>query len=189
MTDKPIFKDNATSKIIAFDFDNTLCVGDHFPSIGEPRKYAKQVVNKLHELGVKIIIWTCRDKDIDTIGIVHHNDIKPMEEWLTANEIHYDSVNSVIEFAPFHYEARKIYAHMYVDDKGFGWDDTDENILLDVFMVFVTKHLGVSIEDAMAMAFEIEIQADFDKPVLHNTLDSIIINTTLDKEVAIDGQH
>jgi hypothetical protein len=177
MTDKPIFKDNATSKIIAFDFDNTLCVGDHFPNIGEPRKYARQVVNKLHELGVKIVIWTCRD--IDRVMDMA-DDIKPMEEWLKSNGIHYDSVNSAIEFAPFHYEARKIYAHMYVDDRAFGWNSEDENILLDVFMEFAVKHLGMSIEDVTAIAFEIEMsemREDFSRPVYG----------ILDKEVAIDG--
>lgn len=142
MTDnrKPI-KDgeNATHKIIAFDFDGTIHLGGNaFPSIGEPRPFVKQVINRLSELGVKIIIWTCRDKGEKV------DDLAPMEDWLKEHGIHYDAVNSSIEFAPWeHYNARKIFAHMYVDDKGFGWQDSI-TVMLDVFAEFAYRHLGMT---------------------------------------------
>lgn len=140
---RTVIKDgeNATHKIIALDFDGTIHMGgDQFPSIGEPRPFIKQVVNRLSELGVKIIIWTCRDKGEKI------DDLAPMEDWLKGHGIHYDAVNSSIQFAPWeHYNARKIFAHMYVDDKGFGWHDST-TIMLDVFSHFTSKHLGMTHE-------------------------------------------
>ena len=137
------FKDNATTKIIAFDFDNTLTDSDIFPHIGKPRKYAKEVVNCLYDLGVTVLIWTCRDKE----------DIFGMQDWLDENGFKYHDINTCIAYAPFHYEARKIYAHMYVDDKGFGWEDRD-NIMLDVFMEFAMKHLGKASKEVANIMIE-----------------------------------
>jgi len=133
------FTDNASTKIIAFDFDNTLTVGDYFPKIGHPRAYAKQVVNLLYDLGATVLIWTCRDRSKDTP--IENNDVGVMQDWLCQHGFKYHDINTCIKYAPFRYEARKIYAHMYVDDKGFGWEDRDD-ILLDVLVSFLHKCMG-----------------------------------------------
>jgi len=134
------FTDNALTPIIAFDFDNTLTIGDYFPKIGHPRTYAKKVVNLLHDLGVTVLIWTCRDSSDDVDQ--YHDDISPAIEWLGKHGFRFHDVNTCIKYAPFHYEARKIYAHMYVDDRAFGWQNRDD-ILLDVLVEFLYKHMGM----------------------------------------------
>jgi hypothetical protein len=79
-----------------------------------------------------VVVWTCRDK--------HH--IPELERFLHDNEIKYTSINSSIKYAPFDYEARKIYAHMYVDDRGFGWKEY-EYIMIDVMVEFMTKVMDI----------------------------------------------
>ena len=55
-----IFRDSAPMPIIAIDFDGTInCNGeDTYPICGEPRMHAKQVIDFMHKLGIKIVIWT-----------------------------------------------------------------------------------------------------------------------------------
>lgn len=139
------FKDNATHKIMALDYDGCMTKHNEFPKCGEPREYVGEVVKILRGLGTKIVIWTCRDRlpnPIDPLYNDKFNDQEPMIKWLKDNDIEVDGINCSFQYAPWDYEARKIYAHMYVDDMGFGWEDTDE-ILLDVMVQFMIKHLGI----------------------------------------------
>lgn len=48
-----------TGKVIAVDFDGTLCE-NKFPEIGEPKKDIIDAVKKLRQQGNKIILWSCR---------------------------------------------------------------------------------------------------------------------------------
>lgn len=132
------FKDNAIKPIIAFDFDGTITKENIYPNIGELRPYARQVIWQLHRMGAVIVIWTCRDDD---------KSLFSMTEFLINNNVYYDTVNTSIQFAPFDYDARKIYAHMYVDDSAFGWVDSDE-IMLHVFYAAARKLFGFSEEKA-----------------------------------------
>jgi hypothetical protein len=134
------FKDNAPKKIIAIDFDGCLTQDNIFPRCGQPRRYAKEVTNLLHNLDAIVVIWTCRDCGFDDNGISHDDRI-PAVDWMEENGIYYDAINTSIKYASWSYEARKIYANMYVDDVGFGWADKDD-ILLDVLVEFLYKHMG-----------------------------------------------
>lgn len=147
------FKDNAPAKIVAWDFDNTLTMGDHFPKIGQPRPYGRQVMNLLHDLGVINLIWTCRDRS-NNLDDEQHNDIAPAVKWLNDNGYKYHDVNTCIAYAPFHYEARKIYAHMYVDDRAYGWDNNNDEIMLDVMVSFLIKHMDMFPSDAYGIKFK-----------------------------------
>lgn len=48
------------NKIIAVDFDGTLCHGN-WPDIGEPNIRLINKLLKLQRKGYKIILWTCRE--------------------------------------------------------------------------------------------------------------------------------
>ena len=117
------FNDSAPMPIIAIDFDDTINVlGSHtYPECGEVRLWAKEVIDFMHTLGIKIVIWTSRDVAYNQDEKKMYDHMSPMIEWLDANEIHYDAINKSIQFAPYHYNGRKVYAHMYVDDRAFGW--------------------------------------------------------------------
>lgn len=96
--------------IIAIDFDGTIC-RSKFPVIQGALPYAKEVINRLHENNY-IIIWTCRTKQnlLDAVN------------WLLDNDIKFDRVNdhNPDNLAKYDDGGKKIYAHVYIDDKNLG---------------------------------------------------------------------
>jgi hypothetical protein len=105
--------------ILAIDFDGTI-VHDQFPGIGQIRKNAKEVINQLKSEGYYIIIWTCRTQERGAEA----------EEFLIENGIHFDQINqscpaNVEKFTGI--DTRKVFADLYIDDKGLilipEWDD------------------------------------------------------------------
>lgn len=136
------FIDNSVAPIIAVDFDDTICMGNSYPDPhnGELRPYAKEVINFLYDVGVKVVIWTNR-KNIKGTDV---KDKLLMKQWLDEMGIKYHTVNDSTEFAPFKYYGRKLYAHMFVDDRGYGFDCDDKYIMLKVLKAFLTKIVGCS---------------------------------------------
>ncbi len=103
--------------IIAIDFDGTLHTGK-YPNIGTPQPYSVQVMNELHADGHYLIIWTCRENQQQT----------DMINWLLEHKIPFHRIN---DHAPemaklYKNNSRKVYAHLYIDDKQVGglptWD-------------------------------------------------------------------
>jgi len=97
--------------IIAIDFDGTLHTGK-WPEIGIPAPYAIEIMQKLKADGHYLIIWTCREREQQT----------EMVNWLLEKSIPFDRVN---EHKPgsvelYGYASRKVYAHLYIDDKQVG---------------------------------------------------------------------
>jgi hypothetical protein len=97
--------------IIAVDFDGTLHTGT-YPAIGTPAPYAVEVMQKLKAEGHYLIIWTCRENEPQTQAV----------NWLLEKGIPFDRLN---EHKPgsyeiYGYKARKVYAHLYIDDKQVG---------------------------------------------------------------------
>lgn len=134
------FIDNSIAPIVAIDFDGTICVGDNGypdPHNGIIRLYAKEVINLMYDVGIKIVIWTNRKN-------IKNTDVKDkllMKEWLDEIGIKYHTVNDSTQFAPFKYYGRKLYAHMFVDDRGFGWHNRS-TIMLEVLYEFLTCIVG-----------------------------------------------
>jgi hypothetical protein len=153
------FTDNTSKHIIALDFDGTITTRNEFPRMGRIRPFAKDVINLLHDLGAVVVIWTCRD--------YHH--IPTLERWLHDNGIRYSSINSSIEYAPFEYEARKIYAHMYVDDRGFGWRE-HKYVMLEVMHEFMRGVMGIPKETITNISDKIYKKEDVDIVKLKNYL-------------------
>jgi hydroxymethylpyrimidine pyrophosphatase-like HAD family hydrolase len=97
--------------IIAVDFDGTLHTGQ-WPGIGVPAPYAAEVMKRLKADGHYLIIWTCREHERQT----------EMVNWLLEKGIPFDRIN---EHMPGNTElygnaSRKVYAHLYIDDKQVG---------------------------------------------------------------------
>lgn len=97
--------------IIAVDFDGTLHNGE-YPGIGTPATDAVTVMQKLRNDGHYIIIWTCREGNLLTEAI----------NWLLSNNIPFNRVNDhePENKAKYGGNTRKVYAHLYVDDKQVG---------------------------------------------------------------------
>lgn len=69
-------------KIIAVDFDGTLCT-NKYPEIGEPNLEIIKYLKQQKEQGAKIILWTCRSGDL----------LKNALNWCQNHKIALDCVN------------------------------------------------------------------------------------------------
>lgn len=96
------------SRIIAVDFDGTLCE-NNWPEIGSPNEeLITHLINRQKD-GDKLILWTCRVDDMLQVAI----------EWCRGKGLIFDAVNEnlpeIIE--SFGSDTRKIFANEYIDDR------------------------------------------------------------------------
>lgn len=109
--------------IIAIDFDGTISRGK-FPAIDGLQPYAAEVINRLYQQGHYLIINTCRSGEqcLEAVNFMLQAGI-PFHR---VNDNHPDQT------ALYNNNSRKIYAHLYIDDKnlgGFpGWLQAEETI-------------------------------------------------------------
>jgi len=121
------YKEKMKETTLAIDFDGTL-VEDAYPDIGTLKPNAKQVLQRLHDEGYFIIVWTCRGSD----------DLINTYKFLKDSNVYFDNLNqnSVkddIIFLPF----PKIFANIYIDDRNLGsipndWEDIYKLIKKDI---------------------------------------------------------
>lgn len=97
-------------KIIAVDFDGTLCE-NKWPEIGEPNLGLIAYLKERQAAGDKLVLWTCR------VGEILKNAIA----WSAEKGIIFDAVNEnlpeVLEWMGG--DSRKIFANEYIDDRNF----------------------------------------------------------------------
>ena len=95
-------------KIIAVDFDGTLCENE-FPEIGKANNKLIIFLKRRKRSGDKLILWTNRVDD----------KLKVAVSWCGEKGLIFDAVNKnlpeVVEY--FGGDTRKIYADEYIDDK------------------------------------------------------------------------
>ena len=112
-------------KVLALDADGTLLGYTGCSDFGEPVEGIVDELNKLIKRGWKITIWTCRNADE---GIRDH---------LIKHAIPFHWVNEN-PFGPKDCSP-KIYADVYVDDKGVTFNGSAEG-LADMVMAFKPWH-------------------------------------------------
>jgi hydroxymethylpyrimidine pyrophosphatase-like HAD family hydrolase len=97
--------------IIALDFDNTISRGK-YPAIDGLQPYAKEVINRLYADGHYLIINTCRSGE----------QLLQAINWMLQQGISFHRVNDnhPEQTALYNNNSRKIYAHLYIDDKNLG---------------------------------------------------------------------
>lgn len=100
-----------SEKIIAIDFDDTLC-DSNYPHCGDYVEGANEAIEKIHKAGYSIIIWTCRANEA----------LLEAFRWCMYRAIPFDFMNkSHIEIIEkFGGDNRKVFAHHYVDDRNIG---------------------------------------------------------------------
>lgn len=95
------------SKIIAVDFDGTLCT-DCYPDIGSPNHKLIGYLQVEQCTGAKLILWTCRAGELLDAAVT----------WCKNEGLTFDAVNEnlpeIIE--AFGSDTRKIFANEYIDD-------------------------------------------------------------------------
>lgn len=98
--------------IIAVDFDGTIAEfnPDNWGRPYKTLRNAKEAINKLHELGVHILLFTCRESKNQGIA----------EDFMVEHGIHYDSINRNLPWLveKYGHDSRKVNADIYIDDKG-----------------------------------------------------------------------
>ncbi len=96
------------NKIIAVDFDGTLCFSN-WPELGDPNTVLINYLLKEKAAGSKIILWTCRaGKPLDDATKWCH------EQGLTFDAIN-DNLPEIVEL--YGNNSRKITCDIYIDDR------------------------------------------------------------------------
>ena len=95
-------------KIIAVDFDGTLCE-NLYPDIGEPNEEIIEYIKERQKNGDKVILWTCR-KGKTLIEAL---------DWCVDRGLICDAANVNLEemIREFGGDTRKIFADEYIDDR------------------------------------------------------------------------
>lgn len=106
---------------IAVDFDGTIALGNSFPDASHavPNTVLIQLLNELHSIGCKIILWTCRED----YGGKNYPDAPYLTDavnFCKQYNVPVDAVNRNIgendgEWGTLY--GRKIMADIYIDDK------------------------------------------------------------------------
>ena len=96
------------SKIIAVDFDGTLCE-NNWPDIGKPRYDIIDYCKEQQEAGSKVILWTCR-RDQFLLNAI---------DWCMSYGLVFDAVNANLPetISWMGGDSRKIFADEYIDDR------------------------------------------------------------------------
>lgn len=96
------------TKIIAVDFDGTLCK-NAWPDIGPPNLPVLHYIIHQQSTGAKIILWTCR-KD---------HQLDAAVQWCKEHNLIFDAINENLPeiINRFGGDCRKVYADEYLDDK------------------------------------------------------------------------
>lgn len=123
-------------KIIAVDFDGTLCE-NKWPEIGAPNETLINYLKEEQRNGSKVILWTCR------AGKILENAIN----WSKEHGIIFDAINEnlpeVLDWMGG--DSRKIYADVYIDDRNYDAISNKrelKNALIEV--ANINSHSGVS---------------------------------------------
>lgn len=95
-------------KIVAVDFDNTLCFSN-WPDLGEPNVRLIRALIELKQNGNKLILWTCRN------GM----DLQRAVAWCEQQGLQFDAINENLPetIALYGGDSRKITADYYIDDR------------------------------------------------------------------------
>ena len=95
-------------KIIAVDFDDTLCFSA-WPELGEPNRPLIEYLKKWKEQGNKLILWTCRAGEA----------LDKAVRWCQEQELEFDAINDNLSeiVALYGNNSRKISCDYYIDDK------------------------------------------------------------------------
>ena len=124
-------------KIIAVDFDGTLCE-NAWPEIGAPRQAVIDYVLDQQMYGAKLILWTNRSGEYLHDALV----------WCNDRGIRFDAVNEnvpeMVEY--FHNDCRKVFANEYIDDRAIPMPGETVDLLSEMSrsVYCIREHLGKS---------------------------------------------
>lgn len=112
------------NKIIAVDFDGTLCE-NKWPEIGSPNEEVIEYLKNRQKSGDKLILWTCRmGKRLDEAV-----------KWCEEHGLIFDAINDNLPetLAWIGSVTRKIFAHEYIDDRNVLVSDCREKSNMEIW--------------------------------------------------------
>lgn len=118
---------NKIPLIVCVDFDGTIVNNGPDNSIISLKPAVKTVLNLWNEMGIYVIIWTCRTGDTQIEA----------EIFLKENKINYDKINdhSSYTYRDWPKAGKKVYADIYIDDRNhnnndINWQEIHEYVKL-----------------------------------------------------------
>ena len=95
-------------KVIAVDFDGTLCE-NRFPEIGEPNTELISQLAEEQQAGAAVILWSCRSG----------KHLKEAVKWAKDHGLRFDYVNrnTPERIRAYRSDCRKVSADVYIDDR------------------------------------------------------------------------
>ena len=125
---------NLGYKIIAVDFDGTLCE-NKWPKIGAANEPLIEYLIEQQKAGNKVVLWTCRTGDLLDRAV----------RWCSIHDLYFDAVNANIPevYLKMNGDSRKIFAHEYIDDHAVTLDSVANTVLDDKL-----KRLSDNISDS-----------------------------------------
>lgn len=110
-------------KTICVDFDQTIC-DSNYPALGPPKSGVREAMQVLRDLGYRLIIsscrscgwnWDCYYPDTEVVPATERTVHITMKAWLDEHGIPYDILDDGTK--------GKVSASLYVDDKGFRFEN------------------------------------------------------------------
>jgi hypothetical protein len=95
--------------IVAVDFDDTICTNTNYPDVGAPVPMALDYLLQFDEAGARLILWTVRSEDA----------LDAAADYLRTAGVPIWGYNNNPEQYTWN-NSPKVYAHLYIDDAGFG---------------------------------------------------------------------
>lgn len=102
--------------LIAIDFDDTICTNTAFPEVGDPIPMAVEYLLQFEEAGARLILWTMRSNEALDAAVNYLRQVQVPFWGYNDNPEQYSWTDSP-----------KVYAHLYIDDAGFGMPLTTFN--------------------------------------------------------------
>jgi hypothetical protein len=111
--------------VVAVDFDGTLFEEGKFPEVGKPIRKHIKLIQKLHDLGYTIVIWTLRTEEKGTA--------KAAKDAMDLENVPYHFFNETPTLVQDQWgDQRKIGCHYFIDDRNAGGIPPPDQILREL---------------------------------------------------------
>jgi hypothetical protein len=113
---------SAKKKVLAVDFDETIAEKAEYPKIGKPMEGVREGLLAFRKAGWRILIYTCRLNGHNARGgsEEYQKNKHDLKAWLSKHKVPYDG------FAEW--SDGKVFADLYLDDKGWRFTSWDEAV-------------------------------------------------------------
>lgn len=119
---------------IAIDFDGTITKRSEYPKCGDIRPQAASFIRKIHDMGYRVILWTCRSNSYvnEALSLLRKENIYDLFDW--------DYLEDPNNFG----EHGKIIATFYVDDRALINVDLDADNSWEYIQDYIISNFPIN---------------------------------------------